>query len=345
VHAFANDIFNGRLNRDLNAYRSFNPSSSIVAGGLANPNWGKTFAVGTRTDRTRVEHGVYVGAGPYLSVTSQSAIDPLLIDILSSATPVYRPNGRFMTTTNATAQMAYAITGGYRGRLPFAAGSGADGMYVAVNYHHLRGVHYDRFDLAARFDTGADGLLMPNPPAPPIALERWTSGSGQGFALDMGVAVLAHQWTFGAGANGIANRIHWNNIERERFTLESLVGGGDFVEAPLPSPNEGERVTLPVDYTANVGRRADRWSAESEFSHGIQGASLRGGFEYKLGTVDLRGGGRYTRGTWQPSAGAGFNLSRRIGLDVSAFGTSANIERRRDLALAASIRITPEIPR
>ena len=130
-------------------------------------------------------------------------------------------------------------------------------------------------------------------------------------------------------------------LEHEQFLLESLVDGGDFLDTNLPVPTGALRVELPITYTANVGRHADRWSAESEFSHGLQGNNFHGGYEYRLGAVDLRGGGRYARNRWHPSGGAGFNLSRRFAIDVGAFGTSANIEGRRDVALAASMRITP----
>jgi hypothetical protein len=34
------------------------------------------------------------------------------------------------------------------------------------------------------------------------------------------------------------------------------------------------------------------------------------------------------------------NFSRRVGLDVTAFSTSANLERKRHLAIATSLRLT-----
>jgi hypothetical protein len=41
----------------------------------------------------------------------------------------------------------------------------------------------------------------------------------------------------------------------------------------------------------------------------------------------------------EPSGGAGFDFSPHVSLDLAAFGTNANIERKRQMAIAASIRI------
>jgi hypothetical protein len=339
--AFVNDIVNARLSRDLNTYRGFRPDSSIVAEGLANPNWGKTFAL-ERDANNVLLHGIYAGAGPYFSIQSQAQIDPTLIDLLASSTQVYRPNARLTVGTNAVSQMAMAITGGYRGRFPLLnTGNDTDGVYVAANYHYLHGFRFDRFDLTTRFDTDAAGLLTIQPTTAPVAIDRLKSSDGRGFALDVGTAVALGSWSFGFGASGIANRIEWDAIERERFTLQSLLTGGDFVEVDLPPPTGLERVELPVTYTGNVAYRADRLAVESEFSHGLQGKNFHGGLEYRLNRVELRGGGRYSRNRWHPSGGVGFNLTPRFGIDVAAFGTSANIERRRDTAIAVSMRITP----
>jgi len=52
----------------------------------------------------------------------------------------------------------------------------------------------------------------------------------------------------------------------------------------------------------------------------------------------LRGGARYSFSQWNPTAGVGFDLSRRVSMDVAAYGTSANIERTRHTAIAVSLR-------
>lgn len=73
-----NDLTNGQLSRDLNAYRGFVPVTQPVAYGLAAPNWGKTIRVYKSTTTT---HGVYVGAGPYLSIRGELNVNEQLVDI------------------------------------------------------------------------------------------------------------------------------------------------------------------------------------------------------------------------------------------------------------------------
>jgi hypothetical protein len=340
--SFVNDIVNARLSRDLTDYRGFRPESAIVAEGLANPSWGKTFAV-ARDAAGSLVHGIYVGGGPYFSIQSRSLIDPSLIDVFANSTAVVKPNNQYTAESDATTQMAMAITGGYRGRLPILnTGDNADGVYVAANYHYLRGFHLDQFDLVSRFETNSAGLLTLVPTTPPVTIDRVKSNTGTGFALDFGAAVAMRGWTLGFGASGVANRIEWDELERERFDLLSLSGGGDFRETDLPAPTGKQRVELPVNYTGSLGYRAERWSVESEYAHGYQGNNFHGGLEYRLGVTELRGGARYSRNKWHPSGGAGFNFTPRFGVDVAAFGTSANFESRRDVAIAVSLRITPE---
>jgi hypothetical protein len=337
--AFINDIVNARLSRDLNAYRGFRLDNSIVVEGLANPSWGKTFAV-ARDAAGGLVHGIYVGAGPYFSIQSTSLIDPSLIDVFASATTVVSPNTRFTADSDATSQMAMAITGGYRGRLPILnTGNDADGFYVAANYHYLRGFHLDRFNVSSRFETNSTGLLTLQPTESSVTIDRVKSDTGTGFALDFGAAVAMRGWTFGFVASGVANRIEWGALERERFDLQNLFAGGDFLETDLPAPTVKQRVELPVSYTGSLGYQSERWSVDSEVSHGYQGRNFHGGLEYRMGMIELRGGGRYARNRWHPSGGAGFNFTPRFGVDVAAFGTSANIAGRRDVAIAASLRI------
>ena len=135
-----------------------------------------------------------------------------------------------------------------------------------------------------------------------------------------------------------ANRIDWSEFDRQRFVLSSIFDGGEFNDTDLPAPEGTRRVTLPTVYSADASYHGDRWSAVSEYAHGFQGHNFRGGFEYRLDRFELRGGARHSRDRWHPSMGAGIGLTRGFGIDVAAFGTSANVERRRDMALAVSLR-------
>ena len=115
-HRFVNNLVNAEFNRDLNAYRGFKPSPEIKAGGLFTPSWGKTFRV-KGDPSVGASHGVYVGAGPYISLGTTLNIDQNLISILSSSTDVYMPNTNFLSTDTTEGQAAIAITGGYRGKV------------------------------------------------------------------------------------------------------------------------------------------------------------------------------------------------------------------------------------
>jgi long-subunit fatty acid transport protein len=77
----------------------------------------------------------------------------------------------------------------------------------------------------------------------------------------------------------------------------------------------------------------------SQYSHGFMGDNFRGGAEYRFGTIDLRGGARYSQDRWHPTVGAGFNFTPRFGVDVALYAAVANLERRRDPAMAVSLRI------
>ena len=77
----------------------------------------------------------------------------------------------------------------------------------------------------------------------------------------------------------------------------------------------------------------------SEYAHGFQGDSLRGGAEYRAGLVELRGGGVYSREMWNPTGGVGLNFAPRVAVDVALYSTAANAARERRAAVAVSLRI------
>lgn len=340
-YLLVNDLRNGQLSRDLNRYRGFAPSSTIIAEGLASPSWGYTFKV--KKSATGAFQGIYVGAGPYLAMREAASIDPNLISLLSSSSAVYTPNQSYVLDNEVVGQAALAITGGYRGRFAWGAGIGGgterEGLYIGANYHFLRGFRYEDFNQNLRLDTDAAGLITLSPLVPrPLLIRRDASSNGLGLAMDVGVAGVVGPWEFGLSVNGIANRIDWNDVERTDYFLTNLLTGGDFLDTP-EIPIGDVRVELPVDYRANGAYQAEMWTAIAEFSRGFQGTSFRAGYEQRLGRIQLRGGGRYIQERFEPSGGIGFNLTDRFGIDVAAFATSANVERSRHLALAVSLRL------
>jgi hypothetical protein len=46
----------------------------------------------------------------------------------------------------------------------------------------------------------------------------------------------------------------------------------------------------------------------------------------------------YSRELWNPAAGVGFNMSPGTSLDVALYSNSANVERKRNPAIAVSLR-------
>jgi hypothetical protein len=331
------DIRQATLSRDLSDYRGYKLSNQPVAEGLASPTWGATIPL--TGDRNGPFQGIYVGAGPYFSMRTAATIDERVVDILGAEDPLRFANTSYPFSTLTQAQFAMAIVGGYRGRFAIEGSSDRDGIYVAADYNYLHGFRLEDANANLRLDTDAGGLLTINPSLPsPLAIVRTSSESGKGFAIDMGIAAVINGFEVGFGVNGIANRIDWEQTEQTSYVLSNLFLGGDFVESG-PVPVTDVRVELPKDYHVNAGYHADLWSVMTEYAHGFQGDSFRGGAEYRLGLVELRGGGVYSRDLWNPTGGVGLNFAPRVGLDVALFTTTANAARERRPAFAVSLRI------
>jgi len=341
--AFITDLRNGTLSRDLNVYRGFSPATSVAAEGLASPNWGKTIKF--KQDGGGAFQGIYVGAGPYFSINTAAEIDPALAAIFASPTPVFVPNTSFYMSNDTESQFALAVTGGYRARFALPGGSSTsgpygapDGIYIGANFHYLHGFNYELFEPDARLDTNAQGLLTVNPAKGlPVTIDRTTATSGHGFAIDTGVAAVINKWELGLGVNGIANRINWSDVERTSYALNSLFTGGEFVDGPT-LPVADTRVELPVDVQTHAAYNAGPWMAIGEFEHGYNGNTIRGAYEQRFRSAQLRGGARYVKERWEPTGGVGFDFSRRFGVDVGFFSSSANLERERHLGIALSLR-------
>jgi hypothetical protein len=332
---FVSDLRNATISRDLSRYKGFVPANDVLAEGLVAPNFGGTIKLykGARGSF----QGVYVGAGPYLSVHSDSTFDPGLTGVLTTGINV--PNAFFPITTQDQGQLAIAVTGGYRGRFAFGPGIGSgsdrEGLYVAANYNFLRGFQYENDAMSIAMQTDASGLLVN---ASNIVIDHRHSSYGLGYSLDFGVGAVIDRWEVGIGANGVGNRINWSGLDETRYTLPSLMSGNSSFVSTTTAPVGDTRVEVPVDYRGNVAYYSNQWSAAAEVGHGFGGASLHAGLERRVGRMEVRGGARYSFSRWNPTAGVGFDLSRRVALDVAAYGTNANIEQTRDAVVAVSLR-------
>jgi hypothetical protein len=345
-HRFVNNLVNAEFNRDLNTYRGFTPSPEIKAGGLFTPSWGKAFRVSGEAD-TGNSHGIYVGAGPYISMGTTLSLDPNLIAILSSSTDVYRPNTTFLSTDVTTGQAALAITGGYRGRFEVSGLSSSSttsnrqtGLHIAADYSYLHGIHYEDGDLQFRFDTDSTGQVTLAPTTTPVSMNRVTGKSGSGMTIDLAAALVTEKWELSFGVDGVGNRINWKELSSRQYELQSLFDGGDFVTVAGTPPSSPRQVKLPVRFATSGSYYTDKWSAAAEVGRDLQKRmDLNAGAEYWFGRLAVRGGTRYTRKQWHGATGVGFNVTRRFGIDFAVFQSSVNIEETRRPSFAISLRL------
>ena len=350
------DILQASFEPDVNSYSGFQLPVLTEAEGLVNLTWGKTFML--RED-ARSFQSIYVGAGPYLASQATFDFDAQLEQILSGSGNRYIPFANMGMGGGATEQLALDITGSYRARFPLfvpantaaaateppgnqttAAEPSRNGLYVAVNYHHLQGIHYDQLHADLRLDTDANGLLVPDPPARPFSLDWNSSGKGWGLAMDFGTTLVVNRWDFGAGVSGVANWMRWRDITLRNLSLVSLFNNSEFVYVKVPNTRLTAEVSLPVTYTADIAYHRDNWSIFSEGSTGLGGDNFRLGLEYRLNPIlELRGAGRYSNGDWFPSLGAGVNFTRTLGVDFAFYGTQTFLEPEPHVGLAISLRI------
>jgi hypothetical protein len=302
-------------------------AARIDLGGVVTATWGGAISVSPANARDM--HGIYVGAGPYVTVRGATAVDPQLIGVLGG-TGAIPQSSLTVLTAQSEEQVAVAVSGGYRGRFASrsAAAGSRDGIYVAVNYNYLIGVEYVDDDMAVRLNPAN------------LVLSRISAGHGRGRAVDAGVGLVVDRWEFGAGANGLGNRITWSGATSRTIAFGNVLAGGSGGNGGVAVAHPDVEVSLPVDVRGNVTYRADRWLAVGEAGHGVAGTVAHVGAERHVRrAIDLRGGLSYSYGDWNPTGGVGIAFSRRVSFDVAAFGTSANFERTRKLALAASIRV------
>jgi hypothetical protein len=331
---FIRDLVNGDLNRDLATYSSFHLPTALSAEGLASPAFGGTIKFAKQ--QSGAFQGIFIGAGPYFSFGTDAAFDERLSDILENGSHYANTS---LTIQDASAvQLAMSIVVGYRARIALAGWSGdRDGVYLAGNYRYLRGFKYLEPDLTVRFDTDSQGLVTLTPTTTPITIDNLEADTGTGRAIDLGVQIVRDRWEGGVGVNGIGNQIDWDDLTLKRFTLNSLVTGGEFVEQTISNPPGPVTVKLPVVTSGNVGYEGDGYAFRASVVHGFNGNSFHGGAEKSLGPLAVRGGARFSRDRWDPTWG--FGVGGRVALDVGFFGTHANLQDERQIAMAMSVRI------
>ena len=146
-------------------------------------------------------------------------------------------------------------------------------------------------------------------------------------------------WSADVGANGIGNRIDWRDLTNVRYVLGNpFLGNSTFQEQPQGAA-ANFRVTLPVEYRGRLSYTGTRWTAGLSAGNGLGGPMYRIGAERHIGTMDVRGGAVYSRSMWNPTAGLGLWVTRRLAIDLGGYANTANIERKRRPAVAVSLRL------
>lgn len=332
--SFVHDVRNATLSPDLSAYTGFAPTS-MTASGLVAPKYGPTFWFQPEDESTR--HGLFVGAGPHLSIRTNLATDPFLVQAFDTEAGGLVPNRNFTMDTDTTAQAAVAITAGYRGRFASAAGR-SRAAFVSFNFNVLHGLRYENVDLALRLATGQDGRLVTDGGDVPLAFSRMTSSSGRGMSVDLGFGLVLDGFEMGFSGNNIGNRLNWRNLVARPYALGSLFSGNSEFVRGVESQLSTLRVIAPVDYRGNIGFRSRVFSFQGELSRAADETAVQAGVELLLERLQFRGAGSRVREEWLPSGGLSVGITPRLWLDLATFMTTANIERERRFALAASVR-------
>jgi hypothetical protein len=324
------DLVNGTVNPDLTTYQGFHVQEQYESEGLFAPQVGMTLKFAKSGSRFQ---GLYIGVGPYVSYRTSADVDERLTDLFGEGTRY--PNVSMSIVDASAAQIAGALTVGYRGHFPMAWGTeDRDGVYLAYNFHFLKGFNYYQPDFALRFDTNAAGDLAAA--ATPLSILSVEGDNGTGRASDIGIQIVRGNVQGGVGVNGIGNRINWKDFTQTSITLPSLTAGSDFIKTPGAPPFQELQVKLPVVKTANLSFEGGGWGATATIVDGYNGTTVSGGLERQLGPLWLRGGGRHSRDHWDPTVG--FGIGTKTALDVVAFSTHANFQDERQWAIGASLR-------
>jgi hypothetical protein len=341
---FIDDIRSAHLNADLNVYRGFTPDSTIDGAGRLAPTFGKAF---TLHRGARVAHQAYAGAGPYLTIDTAGLFDERLVTLLGSTAETYLPNSTLRIGNRSIGQAALQVTGGYRALLAVGPKIGGGHVELAADYNYLHGFRYEDVNLDLRLDTDDRGLVsLDAPTGAPFAIDRRSSPTGSGLAVDLAATAVFDRWRLAVRADGLGNRLDWRNVEHRIYEMARLGDGGSLARVVSASAPD-VRVTVPVELRLQGAYRDGAWSAIAELENGFQGTTASAGVERRFSSVELRGGGRFVNGEALPGAGVSLRAGR-VWFDVGAAVTTANIERQRNVIVASSVRIVlgqPKAPK
>ena len=334
--SFMRDFLNGALNPDLRVYRGFE-STSTRAARLVNPKWGKTTRLRSIGS---AEHSLFVGAGPRLDLGTRLNVDQALTDVFSGVREGVPGRDSFTVSNRLKGQFAAALTMGYRTAFPL--GKAGYRGFVGADVSYLLGLRYENADVRLRVDTDSSGLVVGRPTdgSSPFLVERRSSSSGRGRALDLAGGLQAGRWDIELRGDNLVTHIVWRSPTDRVYSLNSLYNANAVVATGrLPGVGAVRVAGEPAYRTLLRYRFVSGLSLLGEIERHAGTSWLRSGFELRRSHFEVRGGLARGSGVLQPSVGVSVPVGSRRWLDLALFTSLWNVERERRLAVGASLRV------
>jgi hypothetical protein len=282
--------------------------------------------------------GFHAGVMGFIQYDVAFTLDTTLRSFLvndSTATP----NTSYFVNTDGTAQVGFAPTVSYAGRLTHGAGGPDtdDGFYLGGAVHYYMGATYGRASGPAGFTTGNPVLAATPSPLLNGSLYTATHGFGTGVGGDVGVVWISGPFEVGAGVNDIGAKLKWPHVKVQRFLYDTA--GNTIVDSLLVADTTG-RTTLPITYIANAAlHMTTGTTVGGDVINSGRGTVIHVGVEQRTGPLALRAGvSRDQRKKLQFGVGAGVRLGP-LGLDVGLFTHSNSLSTERAITMATAISI------
>ncbi|HLZ46449.1 MAG TPA: hypothetical protein VKQ05_12305 [Gemmatimonadales bacterium] len=282
--------------------------------------------------------GFNVGVMGFMQYDISFVLDTTLRNFLVNDSTA-RPNTNYFVNTNGTAQVGFAPTVSYAGRLTHGAGGPDtdDGFYVGGALHYYMGATYGRALGPAGFTTG--NPVLGATPAPLLNGNLYTSTQafGTGVGGDVGVVWISGPFEVGAGADDIGATLKWPHVKVQRFLYETTTN--KFVDSVVVADTT-DQTKLPITYIANAAlHMTTGTTVGGDVINSGRGTVVHVGVEQLTGPLALRAGvSRDQRKKMQFGVGAGLRLGP-LGLDVGLFTHSNSLSTQRAITMATAISI------
>jgi len=282
--------------------------------------------------------GFNVGVMGFVQYDVRFTLDSTLRNFLVSDSTA-RPNTNYFVNTDGTAQVGFAPTISYAGRLTHGVGGPDtdDGFYLGGALHYYLGATFGRGVGPAGFTTGNPVLAAT--PAPLLNGNLYTSTKpwGTGVGADVGVVWISGPFEVGAGVNDIGAELTWSHTKIQRFVYDT---GTNKILDSLLVTDTTSKTKLPITYIANAAlHMGTGTTVGGDIVNSGRGTVIHVGVEQRTGPLAIRGGvSRDQRKKMQFGFGGGLRLGP-IGLDVGFFTHSNSLSTERAITMATAISI------